>query len=246
MGIELLACYAIAVAAWLVARGHHRRKVRALLAPIAEDFDIALSVAQHEATSRGHALAPLHLLYGMMQIEDVTAAISAVGGDPAAIESRILDELDRSAATIDQRAAYEPIALARMIARQHGRPTTCADLWARLAATDAMQAIAPIAPVDVLFVLAHGHRPPALHTEPWVHVVARNDDFTTRETVVEVFHDLFELDPVRAEALMLEVHHNGRAVIGRWPGGVAATKIAAARARTRERGQPLWLGTEPC
>ncbi len=248
--MDVLAIYLLTSAglgAWLLARYQRRREVRMLLAGFDEDLDIALDVAKHEVRTRRHVLAPEHLLFGLLQVDAIAAAITSLDGDVTAIENRVIDALDAMKAPIDPREAQVPLVHARVIARNYGRATSCADLWARLIPTGVMNLLDPVAAVDVLFVLAHGGKTPSVHrSEPWVHVVLRNDDFTTRESVVEILRDIFDLDPAQAEAVMMETHNTGKAIAGRFPGAVAAMKIDAARARVRDRGQPLWIGTEPC
>ena len=46
------------------------------------------------------------------------------------------------------------------------------------------------------------------------NVIMLNDDFTTMDFVVQVLIDIFHKDPLTAEALMLDVHRKGRAVVG--------------------------------
>src|SRR5262249_50829425 len=158
VGMDVLALYLLTSAgfgAWLLARYQRRRQVRLLLAPVDQDLDIALDVARHEVRTRRHVLAPEHLLFGLLQVDAIAAAITSLEGDVSAIESRVLDTLDRLQAPIDVNAARVPLAHARMIARNYGREASCADLWARLIPTGVMKLLDPIAAVDVLFVLAH-------------------------------------------------------------------------------------------
>lgn len=75
-------------------------------------------------------------------------------------------------------------------------------------------------------------------------VVMWNDDFTTMEFVVEVLVDIFHKDEMTANAIMLGVHKNGHAVVGKYPYDIAATKVASALARAKEQGFPFRMTVE--
>ncbi len=75
-------------------------------------------------------------------------------------------------------------------------------------------------------------------------VIMHNDDFTTMEFVVEILIDIFHKDPVSAEALMLDVHKKGRAVVGQYPYDIAVTKVNTAMARAEAEGFPFRLSVE--
>lgn len=70
-------------------------------------------------------------------------------------------------------------------------------------------------------------------------VVMHNDDFTTMEFVVEVLTDIFHKDRAAAEALMLDVHNKGSAVVGRYAYDIAVTRTNKAMSRAREKGFPF-------
>ncbi len=76
------------------------------------------------------------------------------------------------------------------------------------------------------------------------NVVMHNDDFTTMEFVVEVLIDIFHKDEVTAQAIMLGVHKNGKAVVGKYPYDIAATKVAAALSRAKQEGYPFRMTVE--
>lgn len=71
------------------------------------------------------------------------------------------------------------------------------------------------------------------------NVVMLNDDFTTMEFVVRILMDIFHKDSIHAEAIMLAVHKNGRAVVGKYSYDIALTKIQKAMARAKEEGFPF-------
>lgn len=257
MAIEVLSLLAAAAGAsyglwWLQRRGEARRL---LDTPRDPDFEVALGVAEHEAKSRGHEyLSPAHLVYGLAQVDSFNAAIERLEGEPAKLEAFALDALDQQAGPHDPARLYEGahvLGYALDGARWMGRAVTCTDLWARLAATELGKAAAKAANVDptaLLFVLAHGMPEPSLDLPDRtdVHVILRNDDYTTREFVVIVLRDVFGLSDAEATARMSEAHDRGAAIIGRYKLAVARDKVATARRRAREAGFPLWIGVEDC
>lgn len=76
------------------------------------------------------------------------------------------------------------------------------------------------------------------------HVIMLNDDFTTMEFVVNVLTDIFHKDEVSAQAIMLQVHKNGQAVVGKYPYDLAVTKVNAALSRARAEGFPFRMNVE--
>ncbi|MBQ5312236.1 MAG: ATP-dependent Clp protease adaptor ClpS [Oscillospiraceae bacterium] len=76
------------------------------------------------------------------------------------------------------------------------------------------------------------------------NVIMLNDDFTTMDFVVEVLVDIFHKDHLTAEALMMNVHKNGRAVIGKYPYDIAVTRTQTAMARARAEGFPFRMLVE--
>ena len=249
----LVAAGAAGLAAGWTLRSARRRRLRArvkLEALLDESAGIAFHVAVHEAESRQHALAPLHLLYGILQEETVAARV-ATAGDIAALESRVLAGLDARVSTAppDNADAVRILATAVARARYQQRKATCADLWAAMAGTEA-GALASAAGIDfhaVLFALVHGSADPDVSaTSPReVLVVIRNDDFSTKEFVRDVLRDVFGLPEAEAELLMETAHRDGRATVARVPAAEASAKIEEARRRARAAGHPLWFEVEP-
>ncbi|MBQ7991014.1 MAG: ATP-dependent Clp protease adaptor ClpS [Oscillospiraceae bacterium] len=76
------------------------------------------------------------------------------------------------------------------------------------------------------------------------NVIMLNDDFTTMDFVVQVLVDIFHKDPVTAEALMLDVHNKGRAVVGSYSYDIARTKVQTAMNRARAEGFPFRMLVE--
>lgn len=76
-------------------------------------------------------------------------------------------------------------------------------------------------------------------------VIIYNDDFTTMEFVVTVLVQVFLKSEEEAEALMLQVHHSDKAVVGIYSYDIAVSKTRKATNMAREQGYPLRLTVEP-
>lgn len=76
-------------------------------------------------------------------------------------------------------------------------------------------------------------------------VIIYNDDFTTMEFVVMVLKEVFFLSEENAQALMLQVHHSNKAVVGIYTYDIAVSKAQKATNMARESGFPLRLTVEP-
>ena len=76
-------------------------------------------------------------------------------------------------------------------------------------------------------------------------VLMHNDDYTTREFVVDVLCSVFHHDESSAVRIMLHVHHNGLGVAGVFTREVAETKISVVERLARDREFPLRLTMEP-
>jgi ATP-dependent Clp protease adaptor protein ClpS len=76
-------------------------------------------------------------------------------------------------------------------------------------------------------------------------VTIYNDDFTTMEFVVKILTQVFFKSETEAEALMLQVHHSDKAVVGIYSYDVATSKVRKATNMAREEGFPLRLTVEP-
>jgi len=75
-------------------------------------------------------------------------------------------------------------------------------------------------------------------------VIMHNDDFTTMDFVVAVLIDIFHKDEVTAQAIMLGVHRQGKAVVGKYPYDIAITKVNAALSRAQQEGFPFRMTVE--
>ncbi len=72
-----------------------------------------------------------------------------------------------------------------------------------------------------------------------------NDDYTTREFVVEVLMEVFRKTMPEATRVMLTVHRSGKGVAGVYTKEVAETKASQATDRAQAAGYPLLVTTEP-
>lgn len=80
---------------------------------------------------------------------------------------------------------------------------------------------------------------------PRYKVLLHNDDFTSREFVVEVLKVVFHRAEPDATRIMLHVHQNGVGIAGVYSYEVAETKVLTVEALAREREFPLMLSIEP-
>ncbi|MGH1467696.1 MAG: ATP-dependent Clp protease adaptor ClpS [Bdellovibrionales bacterium] len=78
------------------------------------------------------------------------------------------------------------------------------------------------------------------------NVFLLNDDFTTQEFVVKVLTQFFYKSDSEAFKLMLEVHNNGRALVGTFTKEIAETKIYLVHQAARENEFPLKCSMEEC
>ena len=76
-------------------------------------------------------------------------------------------------------------------------------------------------------------------------VLLHNDDYTTREFVVEVLRAVFHKSESDAITIMLHVHNNGVGVAGVYTREVAETKIRTVEGLARRYEFPLRLSMEP-
>jgi len=76
-------------------------------------------------------------------------------------------------------------------------------------------------------------------------VILHNDDFTTREFVVEILRAVFRKPEAEAVRIMMDVHRRGTGVAGIYPFDVADTKVAQVRALAEAKEFPLLCTLEP-
>ena len=86
---------------------------------------------------------------------------------------------------------------------------------------------------------------PAVRAPRMYRVLLHNDDYTTMEFVVETLLRFFDHDVTAATRIMLQVHHAGVGVAGRYTRDEAETRADLATTEARGRGFPLMLTVEP-
>ena len=75
-------------------------------------------------------------------------------------------------------------------------------------------------------------------------VVLLNDDYTPMDFVVEVLQRFFGLDEVKAAAIMLAVHHDGKGVCGVFSREIAEMKVQQVNGFSRANNHPLMCQSE--
>lgn len=78
-----------------------------------------------------------------------------------------------------------------------------------------------------------------IEVPPSYKVIFLNDDYTTMEFVVDVLMSVFRKTQAQAEAIMKEVHVNGKGVAGIYSYDIAATRCKLTMQRARAEGFPL-------
>ena len=82
--------------------------------------------------------------------------------------------------------------------------------------------------------------------EPGRYVVMMfNDDFTPMDFVVEILESIFFKSQAEAEAIMLKVHHEEKAVVGTYSYDIAKSKVEKAMEKARTQKFPLKLTYMP-
>jgi len=76
-------------------------------------------------------------------------------------------------------------------------------------------------------------------------VLLHNDDYTTRDFVVEILQRIFHKSEAEAVTIMLHVHRKGVGVAGVYPYDVAETKVETVRNLARKNEFPLLCTMEP-
>lgn len=70
-------------------------------------------------------------------------------------------------------------------------------------------------------------------------VLLLNDDYSTMDFVIDVLIKVFRKNPNEAQAIMLSVHQNGKALCGIYTYEIASTKVAQVKNLARQKGYPL-------
>lgn len=72
-----------------------------------------------------------------------------------------------------------------------------------------------------------------------------NDDYTPMEFVVHVLTALFSLSGSEAERVTMDVHRQGKGLVGPYTRDIAETRCAQAMALARAEGHPLLCRAVP-
>lgn len=78
-----------------------------------------------------------------------------------------------------------------------------------------------------------------LKKPPLYKVLLHNDDYTTKEFVVQVLQYVFHKEQTEAVQIMLHVHRNGIGVAGVYTYEVADTKVSLVESLARQYEYPL-------
>lgn len=79
---------------------------------------------------------------------------------------------------------------------------------------------------------------------PECNVIFYNDDYTTMDFVVEVLVSVFCKSAEEARDLMLYIHENGSAVIGKYTYDIAVSRTNLTRSLAKKNGFPLRVEIE--
>ncbi len=74
---------------------------------------------------------------------------------------------------------------------------------------------------------------------PDYNVIMYNDDYTTKEFVVDVLESVFHKSFADSVKIMEQVHQTGSAVVGTYTYDIAKTRVAITIRRARSAGFPL-------
>ena len=80
---------------------------------------------------------------------------------------------------------------------------------------------------------------------PMFKVLLHNDNFTTREFVVEILRTVFHHSEGEATRIMLHVHQRGVGLAGIYTFEVAEIKVGTVEALAQQHQFPLMLTIEP-
>lgn len=81
---------------------------------------------------------------------------------------------------------------------------------------------------------------------PEYKVILYNDDYTTKEFVVEVLESIFQKSTSEAIEIMESVHKTGSGIAGIYTYDIAVTRAALTVQFARSNGFPLRCEAEPC
>ena len=79
---------------------------------------------------------------------------------------------------------------------------------------------------------------------PLYKVLLHNDDYTTKEFVVQILQYVFHKEQTEAVQIMLHVHKKGLGVAGVYTYEIAETKVAQVMTYSRDNQHPLMCTLE--
>lgn len=85
---------------------------------------------------------------------------------------------------------------------------------------------------------------PQLKQPSMYQVLLLNDDYTPMDFVVEVLEDFFGMNREQATHVMLQIHHQGKAVAGIYPKDIAETKAHQVIEYAKVNEHPLMCQVE--
>ena len=78
-----------------------------------------------------------------------------------------------------------------------------------------------------------------LKRPPLYKVLLHNDDYTTKEFVVQILQHVFNKEHTEAAQIMLHIHRSGIGVVGVYPYELAETKVKLVEGLARQYEYPL-------
>lgn len=87
---------------------------------------------------------------------------------------------------------------------------------------------------------------PKLKRPAMYQVFLMNDDFTPMDFVVDVLQRFFDLNFMKSQEVMFQVHTTGKAVCAVYPYDIAETKVALVTDYARQHEYPLLCDMEIC
>ncbi|HNP87841.1 MAG: ATP-dependent Clp protease adaptor ClpS [Chloroflexi bacterium SZAS-1] len=106
--------------------------------------------------------------------------------------------------------------------------------------TPAIDIAPPQTTTDIEFIVVNDEE-----LERPYRVIIENDDVTPMEFVILVLLTIFELPIEHAEAIMLEAHHRGEALVTTLPYEEARERVYQAHSVARAANYPLSFYLEP-
>ncbi len=85
---------------------------------------------------------------------------------------------------------------------------------------------------------------PEVARPPMFRVIIHNDDYTPKDFVVMILHEIFHRPVKDAHQIMLQVHTRGFGVAGIYPYEIAETKVHRVHQLAIANGHPLKCSVE--